>query len=79
MTTLSEDACLPCCVDLHAEDPASGAADIEAEPGHVVCDGGRRSFHEGQHILRWLLRWILMDQNRVSSSFIKHKVAVVAD
>jgi len=75
MTTLSEeDACLPL-VCRSAEDPASGAADIETEPGHVVGDGGRRSFHEGQHILRWLLRWILMEWKirTEQSIIIKHK------
>ena len=42
-----------------AENSAGGAADIEAEPGHVIHDGGRR-VHEGQHIVRWLLRRLLI-------------------
>lgn len=48
---------------MHAEDPSGGAADVEAEPGHVVRDGGgRRRVREGQHILRWVLRWILTEK-----------------
>ena len=49
-----------------AENSAGGAADIEAEPGHVIYDGGRR-VHKGQHIIRWLLRRLLMIHPRFNS------------
>ena len=57
-----------------AENPAGCAADLKAEPGHVIRDGGGRSIDKGQHIIWWLLRWVLISSEW--SIIVKHKLPI---